>query len=1332
MGSGRALVVGISRFGAPLPDGEEVPVGDAGWDDLPFVEAVVPPVAAALARLGFKPDLHPNPDARALRGVVQDALGSAPVVYVASHGRRGARRDRVDVVPSCGLPGAGTSASQWVEDAQELGGAPTLFLFDLCHAGRAAENLVHRTGGPLGAWVMAACGSDQVAYDGVFSTVLAEVLEEVAVNGLGTDPGQRYVYFSEVARHVRQRVQARSRFVQDVVCSALDAGADEPELPFFPNGGYKTDAAALARVAPSLRGFLDAADAAHFRDKAGPRFTGRTRELELLGPWLDDVASGGLRVVTGAPGAGKSALLGVLVCAAHPELADLVPEVRARLSGVGPGVCPSVNERLAAVHARGRTAADVAAAIARQLDLAPPATGGERDGAALAALLADVPEIPALVVDAVDEAADPQGVCALLVALAAARRADGRTAVRLLVGARPWPIFRALWDCARAGDGSEPLDLDNADPDGLRRDLSAYLEAVLGEETAYRTPAMRPVRAALARAAAARLAPAGLPAPPTTGGVPQEPVRAEWGAHLVAAVFARYLKTIPPPADAPAAAVLGGSIPDGLPEVLDLDLAARPNGHRIRAVLAALALARGDGMPVEVALPLVRLFAPDLAADQVRDTLDGLALFYLRTTPDSHGVLHYRLFHQGLADHLTRHPAPAGGPSPAPTVVFDHLLATHAPTDRDGRRRWDAAPEYLLRHGVDHARDADRLDDLLTDPEYLVHAEPAALASAFRSTGTDSARRARAVYLASVNHHRAVSPQARRHVLAVDACRNGHQPLRDAFTHDQLWRPRWATSRAAAHPALRDTLGHQGPVWAVACTSLDGRPIAVTGSDDGTVRIWDLTDGHPLGKPLTGHQGSVRAVACTSLDGRPVAISGGNDGTVRIWDLTDGRQLHELRPRRRRPVLAVACSSLDGRPVAVTGGNDGSVRIWDLTDGRQLRPPLTGHQGSVRAVACTSLDGRPVAVTGGKDGSVRIWDLTDGRQLHELRAHRRSPVLAVACTSLDGRPVAVTGSNDGTVQIWDLTDGRPLGDPLTGHQGSVLAVACTSLDGRPAAVATTYDNTVHIWDLTDGRPLGDPLTGHLGSVWAVACTPLDGRSVAVTGSDDGTVRIWDLTDGRPLGRPLTGHRGSVLAVACSSLDGRSVAVTGSDDGTVRIWDLTDGRQLRGSRRRSPVLAVACTSLDGRPVAVTGSKDGTVWIWDLTDGRRLHELRTRRRSPALAVACTSLDGRPVAVTGGKDGSVWIWDLTDGQRLHALPTHRRSLALAVACTSLDGRPIAVTGGNSNVVQIWDLRTRCLTAAYLMPGEAHTLMSASPGVLVIGSGPDVIAIDFGGNPS
>ena len=69
---------------------------------------------------------------------------------------------------------------------------------------------------------------------------------------------------------------------------------------------------------------------------------------------------------------------------------------------------------------------------------------------------------------------------------------------------------------------------------------------------------------------------------------------------------------------------------------------------------------------------------------------------------------------------------------------------------------------------------------------------------------------------------------------------------------------------------------------AVATTVLpDGRAVAVTGSRDDTVRIWDLTTSRPTGEPLTGHTGTVRAVATTVVpDGRAVTVTGSSDATV--------------------------------------------------------------------------------------------------------------------------------------------------------------------------------------------------------------------------------------------------------------------------------------------------------------------------------------------------------------------------------------------------------------------------------------------------------------------
>ncbi|MEV4185014.1 serine/threonine-protein kinase [Streptosporangium canum] len=317
--------------------------------------------------------------------------------------------------------------------------------------------------------------------------------------------------------------------------------------------------------------------------------------------------------------------------------------------------------------------------------------------------------------------------------------------------------------------------------------------------------------------------------------------------------------------------------------------------------------------------------------------------------------------------------------------------------------------------------------------------------------------------------------------------------------------------------------GHSGPVTAVAVTQLDGRPVAVSGSDDDTVRVWDLTTRKQLGEPLTGHTEGVTSVAVGQLNGKPVAVSGSWDRTVRVWDLTTGEQVGEPLTGHTDRVASVAVGQLDGRPVAVSGSPDDTVRVWELAEGRQVGELSAGHVGGVASVAVGQLDGKPVATSsstgsGDWDSTVRVWDLTTRKQLGEPFIGHTEGIASVAMGQLDGRPVAVSGSDDDTVRVWDLTTREQIGGPLTGHTGKIASVAMGRLNTRPIAVSAGWDRTVQVWDLTTRERIGEPLTGHTGSVNSVAVGQLDGRPVAVSGGYDTTVRVWDLATHEKAGK----------------------------------------------------------------------------------------------------------------------------------------------------------------------------------------------------------------------
>jgi WD40 repeat protein len=288
----------------------------------------------------------------------------------------------------------------------------------------------------------------------------------------------------------------------------------------------------------------------------------------------------------------------------------------------------------------------------------------------------------------------------------------------------------------------------------------------------------------------------------------------------------------------------------------------------------------------------------------------------------------------------------------------------------------------------------------------------------------------------------------------------------------------------------RTLTGHTDIVNDVCCTP-DGK-IAVSASDDATLRVWNLQTGECM-KTLRGHTSLVRGVCC-NFDGT-IVVSASDDATLRVWNLQTGECMKTLRGHTSG-VNSVCCSSSGN--VVVSASRDKTLRVWELKTGK-LKKALVGHIGSVESVCCTP-DGR-IGVSASYDKSLRVWDLETGECKRVLTGHN-SRVSSVRC-SADGR-IAVSADEDSTLKIWDMETGECT-QTCTNQNGTVKSVYCID-DGR-LAISSSNDNDLQVWNIKTGK-LIKRLVGHTDSVESVCCTP-DGKLI-ISASHDKTLRVWDL------------------------------------------------------------------------------------------------------------------------------------------------------------------------------------------------------------------------------
>jgi len=259
----------------------------------------------------------------------------------------------------------------------------------------------------------------------------------------------------------------------------------------------------------------------------------------------------------------------------------------------------------------------------------------------------------------------------------------------------------------------------------------------------------------------------------------------------------------------------------------------------------------------------------------------------------------------------------------------------------------------------------------------------------------------------------------------------------------------------------------------------DKKFLAVAGNPH--VRLYEINSNNP--NPVTsfdGHTGNVTAVGFQK--DRKWMYTGSEDGTVKIWDIRAPGYQRDYQSKA--PINSVVLHPNQGELIA--GDEDGTIRVWDLTANACSYELFPDGKTAVRSLTVAS--DASLVLAANNRGTCFVWKLGKGNfeALHKIDAHNTYCLKTLL--SPDVKYLA-TASADKTVKIWNVDKNFALEKTLSGHQKWVWD--CGFSADSAYLVTASSDKTSKLWDLKSGEVILD----YAGHQKAVTCVALNDSSL---------------------------------------------------------------------------------------------------------------------------------------------------------------------------------------------------------------------------------------------
>lgn len=578
-------------------------------------------------------------------------------------------------------------------------------------------------------------------------------------------------------------------------------------------------------------------------------------------------------------------------------------------------------------------------------------------------------------------------------------------------------------------------------------------------------------------------------------------------------------------------------------------------------------------------------------------------------------------------------------------------------------------------------------------------------------------------HMAHIRELTAVSQQGEtRYDIALLLGLESYDSLKNYQTTDNLFK------LADSNPRVLSITPHE-TVYALA-VSPDGKTL-VSGGDDGSVVLWDLTHGPLQQRTKRYLRGFVRGLDFSS-DGNKLAVAmdrGGAGGIVILDAHTLGTQDAREIPGGKTSAVAFSGDNSILASLTDTETNNETIQFWDaatldpidqitggfgMNIGEVAYSPdgrfLAAVSGSLKTVdvasgqviadlmegdntvlcAAISPDGRILA-TAGEDNHITFWETENFTQIGESFGEASSAIKAIAF-SPDGSTLAA-GSWDTSIRFYDTASRELVRELPNLHKGRINDIAY-SLDGK-TLFSSSEDGTIIQWNLDSNGVAANKLRSAEGgtSPGNIMRGESAGRGnlsrfgsrLAVFNDDRTSLTINDVNSGELVGKPLGGGTQPISHVAFSP-DGKILA-SADDSGTVALWDISKGEQI-GSQPGMYDCGGVCFDIimafspDGKTMATTTTDpESTITLWDVPSAA-VREQPLAVDIPLVTALAFSPDGRSLAV-GYRDGT-YLFDLESHQRT-STPLHVHSDVVSSIAFAPNGGLFATAGGGT--IAFWE---------------------------------------------